>query len=294
MDDEDMDERLVALRARVQAKLEASETAKTTRQQVADEELVVEAHELDQAVEEATFRFQAKVDELDQSDKSRLLILAASLILIGSILGMASGALILNGNPDDLLGSSLFERADRVDVSGIALEGGGNGNGVENVTIQLLNIDTDEVLAEMVTDGEGRFRFEDILSTAMTLHVEAEGYITIERDFIPEEAGIKPITMTAGEGLRIEEGGITEDDGWALESAVALSTVVGVFTVITAFVGFQAAVEVRRGKHYRRTQFLAGIALFSRGLIIFGPLMILVGMIILSISKAQFDDIGGD
>ena len=35
MDDDDMDERLVALRARVQAKLEASETAKTTRQQVA-------------------------------------------------------------------------------------------------------------------------------------------------------------------------------------------------------------------------------------------------------------------
>jgi len=293
MDDEDMDERLVALRARVQAKLEASETAKTTRQQVADEELVVEAHELDQAVEEATFRFQAKIDELDQSDKSRLLILAASLILIGSILGMASGALILNGNPDDLLGSSLFERADRVDVSGIALEGGGNGNGVANVTVQLLNIDTNEVLAEMVTNDEGRFRFEDILSTAMTLHVEAEGYITVERDFIPEEAGIKPITMTAGEGLRIEEG-ITEDDGWALESAVALSTVVGVFTVITAFVGFQAAVEGRRAKHYRRTQILAGIALFSRGLIVFGPFMILVGMIILSISKTQFDDIGGD
>jgi hypothetical protein len=293
MDDDDMDERLVALRARVQAKLEASETAKTTRQQVAEEELVVEAHELDRAVEEATFRFQAKVDELDLSDKSRLLILAASLILIGSILGMASGALILNGNPDDLLGSSLFERADRVDVSGIALEGGGNGNGVANVTIQLLNIDTDEVLAEMVTNDEGRFRFENILSTAMTLHVEAEGYTTVERDFIPEEAGIKPITMTAGEGLRIEEG-ITEDDGWTLESAVALSTVVGIFTVITAFVGFQAAVEVRRAKHYRRTQFLAGIALFSRGLIVFGPFMILVGMIILSISKNQFDDIGGD
>ncbi len=293
MDDDDMDERLVALRARVQAKLEASETAKTTRQQVAEEELVVEAHELDRAVEEATFRFQAKVDELDQSDKSRLIILAASLILVGSILGMASGALILNGNPDDLLSSSLFERADRVDVSGIALEGGGNGNGVANVTIQLLNIDTDEVLAEMVTDDEGRFRFEDILSTAMTLHVEAEGYITVERDFLPEEAGIKPITMTSGEGLRIEEG-ITEDDGWALESAVALSTAVGVFTVLTAFVGFQAAVEVRRAKHYRRTQFLAGIALFSRGLIIFGPFMILVGMIILSLSKNQFDDVGGD
>jgi len=164
---------------------------------------------------------------------------------------------------------------------------------VANVTIQLLNIDTDEVIAEMATDKEGRFRFQDILSTAMTLHVEAEGYTTVERDFIPEEAGVKPITMTPGEGLRIEKG-ITSDDGWALESAVGLSTAIGIFTVLTAFVGFQAAVEVRRGKHYRRTQFLAGIALFSRGLILFGPLMILSGMILLSISKEQFDDFGGD
>ena len=294
MDDDDMDERLVALRARVQAKLEASEAAKTIRQQVADDELVVEAHELDRAVEEATVRLQAKVDEHDQSDKSRLLTLAASLILIGSILGMASGGLILNGNPDDLLSSALFERSERVDVSGIVIEGGSDGgNGVANVTIQLLNIDTDEVIAEMATNKEGRFRFENILSTAMTLHVEKEGYISVERDFIPEEAGINPITMTNGTGLRIEEG-ITSDDGWALESAVGLSTVVGVFTVLTAFIGFQAAVEVRRAKHYRRTQYLSGIALFSRGLIIFGPLMILVGMIILSISKEQFDDFGGD
>ena len=293
MDDDEMDDRLVALRARVQAKLEASETAKVTRQQVAEDELVVEAHELDQAVEEATVRFHARVDELDRSDKSRLLTLAASLILIGSILGMASGALILNGNPYDLLSSALFERSERVDVSGIALEGEGDGSGVANVTIQLLNIDTDEVIAEMATDKEGRFRFQDILSTAMTLHVEAEGYTTVERDFIPEEAGVKPITMTPGEGLRIEKG-ITSDDGWALESAVGLSTAIGIFTVLTAFVGFQAAVEVRRGKHYRRTQFLAGIALFSRGLIVFGPLMILAGMILMSISKEQFDDFGGD
>jgi len=293
MDDEEMDDRLVALRARVQDKLAASETAKMTRQQVAEEELVVEAHELDQAVEEATVRFHARVDELDRSDKSRLITLAASLILIGSILGMASGALILNGNPDDLLSSPLFERAERVDVSGITLEGEGDGSGVANVTIQLLNIDTDEVIAEMVTNNEGRFRFTDILSTAMTLHVEAEGYDTVERDFIPEEAGVNPITMTPGDGLRIEEG-ITSDDGWVLESAVGLSTMVGIFTVLTALVGFQAAVEVRRGRRYRRTQFLAGIALFSRGLIVFGPLMILAGMILMSISKEQFDDFGGD
>ena len=64
--------------------------------------------------------------------------------------------------------------------------------------------------------------------------------------------------------------------------------------MITALVGFQAAVEVRRAKRYRRTQYLAGIALFSRGLILFGPLLILIGMILLVIAKEQFADIGGD
>ena len=292
MAQEELDERLVALRARVQAKLEHSESEKAIRQKAADDELVVEAHELDQAVEKATVRFQAKIDELDQSDKSRLLTLAASLILVGSILGMASGALILNGNPDDLLASSLFERAERVDITGLTIEAE-DGNSVANVTIQLLNIDTDEVIAQMATDENGYFRFENILSTVMTLHVEAEGYITVERDFMPEEAGIKPVTMTPGEGLRVEEG-VTSDEGWVLELAVGLSTAVGVFTVLTAFVGFQAAVEVRRAKYYRRTQYLAGISLFSRGLIIFGPFLILLGMILLVISKDQFSDVGGD
>ena len=290
--EEELDERLVALRARVQSKLAHSENEKSIRQKAADEELVIEADELDRAVEKATVRFRAKIDELDQSDKSRILTLAASLILIGSILGMASGALILNGNPDDLLSSSLFERADRVDVTGIALEAE-DGNGVENVTVQLLNVDTDEIIAEMATDENGYFRFENILSTVMTLHVEADGYVTVERDFMPEEAGIKPVTMTPGEGLRIEEG-VVEDEGWDLGLAVGLSTAVGVFTVLTALVGFQAAVEVRRAKHYRRTQYLAGVALFSRGLIIFGPFLILLGMILLAISKDQFSDVGGD
>ena len=292
MDDEEMDERLVALRARVQSKLEHSGNEKAIRQKAAEEELVDEAHELDKAVEKATVRFQAKIDELDQSDKSRILTLAASLILIGSILGMASGALILNGNPDELLSSTLFERAERVDVTGIALEAE-DGNGVENVTVQLLHVDTDEIIAEMATDENGYFRFENILSTVMTLHVEADGYISVERDFMPEEAGIKPVTMTPGEGLRVEEG-VVEDEGWDLGLAVGLSTAVGVFTVLTALVGFQAAVEVRRAKYYRRTQYLAGIALFSRGLIIFGPFLILVGMIFLVISKDQFSDVGGD
>ena len=287
-----MEQRSEALRSRVQAQLQASEEATVLRKKAADEELVVDSSDLDKAVERAAARLQAKIDELDDSDRSRILTLAASLILIGSILGMATGGLILNGNPDELLSSTLFERADVVDITGLALEAE-EGGGIANISVQLLDINTGTLIVETTTDENGYFRFKEVFSEPITLRVEAEGYVIVERDFIPEEAGLRPVTMTPGEGVR-QENDISNDDGWTLESAVALSTVIGVFTVITALVGFQAAVEVRRAKRYRRTQYLAGIALFSRGLILFGPLLILIGMILLVIAKEQFADIGGD
>lgn len=287
-----MEQRREALRSRIQAQLQASEEATVLRKKAADEELVVDSSDLDKAVERAAARLQAKIDELDDSDRSRILTLAASLILIGSILGMATGGLILNGNPDELLSSTLFERADVVDITGLALEAE-EGGGIANISVQLLDINTGTLIVETTTDENGYFRFKEVFSEPITLRVEAEGYVIVERDFIPEEAGLRPVTMTPGEGVR-QENDISNDDGWTLESAVALSTVIGVFTVITALVGFQAAVEVRRAKRYRRTQYLAGIALFSRGLILFGPLLILIGMILLVIAKEQFADIGGD
>ena len=292
MDESEMKERRAALRLRVQSQLEASQAATESRKQAASEELVVHSSELERAVEKATVKFQEKIDELDQSDRSRILTLAASLILIGSIFGMATGALILNGNPDELLNSTLFETTDTVDVTGLAVEAV-DGNGVENVTIQLLRFGTDEVIGETLTDSYGYFNFKQVITQATTMKVILDGYVTVERDFIPEEAGVRPITMTPGEGERYENH-ITDNGGWTLESAVALSTAIGIITVISALIGFQAAVEVRRAKHYRRTQYLAGLSLFSRGLIVFGPLLILIGMILLVIAKEQFSDVGDD
>lgn len=292
MDESEMEERRAALRARVQSQLEASQAATESRKKAASEELVVHSSELERAVEKATVKFQEKIDELDQSDRSRILTLAASLILIGSIFGMATGALILNGNPDELLNSTLFETTDTVDVTGLAVEAV-DGNGVENVTIQLLRFGTDEVIGETLTDGYGYFNFKQVITQATTMKVISDGYVTVERDFIPEEAGVRPITMTPGDGQRYENH-IPNSGGWTLESAVGLSTAIGIITVISAFIGFQAAVEVRRAKHYRRTQYLAGLSLFSRGLIVFGPLLILIGMILLVIAKQQFSDVGDD
>ena len=292
MDESEMEERRAALRSRVQSQLEASQAATESRKKAASEELVVHSSELERAVEKATVKFQEKIDELDQSDRSRILTLAASLILIGSIFGMATGALILNGNPDELLNSTLFETTDTVDITGLAVEAV-DGNGVENVTIQLLRFGTDEVIAETLTDGYGYFNFQQVITQATTLKVTSDGYVTVERDFIPEEAGVRPITMTPGNGERYENH-IANSGGWTLESAVGLSTAIGIITVISALIGFQAAFEVRRAKHYRRTQYLAGLSLFSRGLIVFGPLLILTGMILLVIAKQQFSDVGDD
>ena len=80
----------------------------------------------------------------------------------------------------------------------------------------------------------------------------------------------------------------------SLEGAVLLASVVASLTVISALFGLVGATEARRGKRYRRTQYLCGLALFSRGGIFIGPMLILVGMGMLSATKHQFEDFEED
>ena len=79
-----------------------------------------------------------------------------------------------------------------------------------------------------------------------------------------------------------------------LESAVLLASIVASLTIVSALFGFVGATEARRGKRYRRTQYLCGLALFSRGGIFIGPLLILVGMGMLSATKRHFEDADGN
>ncbi|MDB9835171.1 hypothetical protein OAC38_03980, partial [Candidatus Poseidoniaceae archaeon] len=121
--DADIDSRRKALKARVQAQIEASREAKIERQAVAAEELVVDESDLNAAIQEANDDFNEHMASMERSNASQLRTLAASLILVGSILGMASGGLILQGNPDDLITSfSVIGNDENVDVSGVALE----------------------------------------------------------------------------------------------------------------------------------------------------------------------------
>jgi hypothetical protein len=116
-----------------------------------------------------------------------------------------------------------------------------------------------------------------------------EGYETVERTFMPDNVGLDPVTMKPGDGVR-KENDDQAISGWTLDNAVGLSSAIGLLTIGTALAGIQASVEIRRGKRYRRSQYLAGVALFSRGLIIIGPALILFGMVVNVFARDDFED----
>ncbi len=275
MSGKSVEDRKAALKARVQSQLKASQDATEQRAIASSEELVVSVEEIDAAVEMAAEQTKQRWLQLEEVERGRWRTIAASLILLGSLLGMMSGALILQGNPGDIISSSFFTSPDSVDL--------------ENVTVELIEIESNTVLRTTKTDANGLFIFDNVISKLHLLKLSKEGYNTMELKIIPEQAGVGPITMSYGDDT-ITRDHHTVAQGWDLESAVGLSTTIGILTVITGLVGIQAAVEVRRGKHYRRTQYLAGISLFSRGLIIFGPALILAGMITMVFIREQFED----
>jgi len=276
MSEKSFDERREALKARVKKQLEESSM------QDSEPEIIVSQSEL--MIEEDSFE---PMMEFEYDDKARLRKLAAVLILVGSLLGIFSGGIILQGNPSELLNSSLFEQTQSVDITGQALDI--EGQAIFNASIELVDYESSETLQVTYTNDNGYFQLKNVKSETMLLRVSLEGYNTIERTFDAVDGIMQPFTMKNGSEIT-KETVQSEDSGWSLEAAVGLSTFIGVMTIITGIVGIQASVETRRAKRYRRTQYLAGISLFSRGLILFGPILILVGMGLLTLTKEQFED----
>tara|TARA_B100001250_G_scaffold390015_1_gene389611 strand:+ start:407 stop:1249 length:843 start_codon:yes stop_codon:yes gene_type:complete len=276
MSEKSFDERREALKARVKKQLEESSM------QDSEPEIIVSQSEL--MIEEDSFETMM---EFEYDDKARLRKLAAVLILVGSLLGIFSGGIILQGNPSELLNSSLFEQTQSVDITGQALDI--EGQAIFNASIELVDYESSETLQVTYTNDNGYFQLKNVKSETMLLRVSLEGYNTIERTFDAVDGIMQPFTMKNGSEIT-KETVQSEDSGWSLEAAVGLSTFIGVMTIITGIVGIQASVETRRAKRYRRTQYLAGISLFSRGLILFGPILILVGMGLLTLTKEQFED----
>jgi len=278
----DFEERRKALKERVKKQLEQSSNDSTV------EEIVVLENSTETSIDSSEKRNLERLLQLEIDDKSRIRKFASILILVGSILGIFSGAIILQGNPSELLNSSIFEQTQSVDITGQTLDL--EGNGIYNVSIILLDYESSETIQSTLTNDNGYFQLKDVKADRMILKVSLEGYDTIERTFVAVDGFMQPFTMKNGSGL-VTEDFTSEESGWSLEAAVALSTFIGIMTILTGFVGIQASIETKRAKRYRRTQYLAGVSLFSRGLIIFGPILILAGMGLLVLTKEQFEDI---
>ena len=256
----DINERREALRARVRNKLSGEDEA--------PEELIVQQSEVQAATTEGE-------DLLLIDDSNGLLALASSLIFIGSVLGIITGMLLLQGNPAELLNNTL-ESDGPVDVYGIVLEAE-SGDSMEGVVIQLVEVDSGILIQETETNSYGYYSFKNVLSEEHILRVSMDSFMTVERTFTPNSATQAPFTLTKRK-RNAREDFTQANSGWSLQNAVALSTGIALVTILAGVVGLKAAIDTRTARNYRRTQYLAGFALFSRGFIVFGPFLILCGM----------------
>lgn len=266
----DINERREALRARVRNKLSGEDEA--------PEELIVQQSEVQAATTEGE-------DLLLIDDSNGLLALASSLIFIGSVLGIITGMLLLQGNPAELLNNTL-ESDGPVDVYGIVLEAE-SGDSMEGVVIQLVEVDSGDIIQETETNSYGYYSFKNVLSEEHILRVSMDSFMTVERTFTPNSATQAPFTLTKGNGT-LEEDFTQANSGWSLQNAVALSTGIALVTILAGVVGLKAAIDTRTARNYRRTQYLAGFALFSRGFIVFGPFLILCGMGLMILARDEF------
>ena len=269
--DEDRERRMKALRDRVQAKKNAGALVEV------EEPIVINQDEYEEVVTNEVPEQDDWYEMLDR-DADRWRNLAASLVLIGSILGIISGALILQGNPSEAFVSAWSSDKQTADISGeILLDI--EGTGVENVTVELLDGKSKALLQSTVTNEYGYYSLDNVAKKTHILIFAKDGFQTVERTFTPDDAGLMPVTMKTGNDTRYEDNS-ESIGGPTLDFAVALASGIGIVTILASFAGVQSAVEMRRGLHYRRSQYFAGFALFGRGFIIIGPTLILAGMII--------------
>lgn len=269
---------MASLRQRVQSKLIESRVKSKRLERKASEEIVVK---VESSTEDETY--EENYDFEDERNTN----LASTLVLIGAVMGIISGILILQGNPSELLDSSLFKNNEALDIHGLVLDS--DGDSLTNVTIELVDPDTGSTIKDTTTDVNGRYILENVAVKQYELHIAKQGHETVIVIFKPQPIGISPVTLLEGDGERTKDE-LSETEGWSMENAVALATIEGLITVGCALVGVHASFEIKRGKKYRRTQALCWVALFSRGLILFGPALILFGMILLMFNKENFED----
>ena len=181
MSEKSFEERRAALRERVQEQIEGKESDSSPN-----------LSDLTNNTEEREIIVKPMID-LDYDERERLRMIVAILVLVGSILGIVSGGILLQGNPDELLNSSLFNEAETVDITGQVLTI--DGVTLQNATIELYEDKSVIMIQNSSSDENGYFQFDNVKPEIMKIRVVIAGYDSVERTFRAENGLISPFTM---------------------------------------------------------------------------------------------------
>jgi len=215
-------------------------------------------------------------------------VAGAILIIAGSALGAMLGVLLMAADPADIMGQIDNEQSSD-DVNGLiisSLENNTGGDPIEGVLVELLNEDR-TLISSDITDSGGRFSINDVPRQSSILYVQHPDNKTVEILLIPGDHAQITVTLTPGDGL-IE---ILDMRGTSyLAESAFVGFFVAVVTLIAGLSGVVGGLEAYNGNKYRRAWWLTFFGLFSRGMIFIGPLLILLGLGLMYLTRDQFTD----
>ncbi len=226
----------------------------------------------------------------DLSHDSATRIAGAIMIIIGGVMGVLLGILTISANPTEILSGSLEGDDNYADIAGIVntalIDNNTGGEPLEGVKITLLNDDGTATGKETFTDSSGRFTFTELSRKSSIIYATYPDNISVRILLIPGDHAQIPITMTPGDESKINEIDWIGDS--QLSDAAYLATIIAIFTLLSGISGIAGGVAVLNSNSYRKAWWLSFIGLWSRGGLFIGPLMILIGMGITSLTKSQF------
>ena len=229
----------------------------------------------------------------DLSVDSATRVAGGLMIFLGSLLGLLLGIALISTNVGEILSGQLDGSDGVADVNGIvstALQDSETGGEpAEGVSVSVID-SQGLVIGQDQTDSGGRFSVKDIPRRASTLLVEHPENRTVQITLVPGDHAQISVTLTPGDGL--DEFDMSGESH--LSESVLIGSVIAAMTLLAGLAGMVGGLEAYRGDRYRKTWWLAFFGLWSRGMLFVGPMLILLGMGMVTLSRDQFTDYSGD
>ena len=215
-------------------------------------------------------------------------VAGAILIILGSALGAMLGVLLMAADPADIMGQ-IGEGQSSDTVNGLvisSLDNNSGGDPIEGVLIELLNEDRTTIGSD-ITDSGGRFSIIDAPRQSSILYVQHPDNNTVEILLVPGDHSQIVVTLEPGDGFI---GPIDMRGDSNLADSVFVGFFIAAITLLTGLAGIVGGLEAYNGNKYNRSWWLTFFGLFSRGMIFIGPLLILIGLGLMYLTRDQFTD----